>query len=118
MFGLEYPLLFGLPSGKLELSEGRSRCVFPFRTRDEGEAHLADWLQTLRRWTNGTCLRPRDRSLDGNAFREVSRFVHIATAQQGDVIGQKLQGDDADEGLQVFFDLRYDNDVVSQVADA
>lgn len=50
MWGLEYALLFGLPNNKLELIDGRTRCAFPFRTRQEGEAHLDDWTETLCRW--------------------------------------------------------------------
>lgn len=52
MWGLEYELLFGLPKGKLEIIDGRTRLVFPFRTREEGEAHLQAWTETLRRWKN------------------------------------------------------------------
>ena len=50
MWGLEYAYLFGLPNNKLELIDGRSRCVFPFRDRHEAEAHFADWIDTLCRW--------------------------------------------------------------------
>lgn len=52
MWGLEHALLFGLPKNRLELFDGRTRLVFPFRTREEGEAHLEAWTQTLRRWKN------------------------------------------------------------------
>jgi Uma2 family endonuclease len=52
MWELEYALLFGLPNGKLEIIDGRTRLVFPFRTREEGEAHLEAWTETLRRWKN------------------------------------------------------------------
>src|SRR6516162_5689109 len=54
MWGLEYALLFGIPKNKLELIRGRTRLVFPFRTREEGEAHLEAWTETLRRWKNIT----------------------------------------------------------------
>ncbi|HEY7309796.1 MAG TPA: Uma2 family endonuclease [Gemmataceae bacterium] len=52
MWGLEYALLFGLPNNKLELFHGRTRCAFPFLTREEGEAHLEAWTETLCRWKN------------------------------------------------------------------
>lgn len=52
MWGLEYALLFGLPKNKLELFDGRTRLVFPFRAREEGEAHLETWTETLHRWKN------------------------------------------------------------------
>jgi Uma2 family endonuclease len=52
MWGLEHALLFGLPNNKLELVDGRTRLVFAFRTRAEGEAHLQAWTETLRRWKN------------------------------------------------------------------
>jgi hypothetical protein len=50
MWGLEYALLFGVPNNKLELIHGRSRCAFPFLDRQQAEAHLADWVETLCRW--------------------------------------------------------------------
>jgi len=52
MWELEYAMLFGIPKNKLELVRGRTRLVFPFRTREEGEAHLQAWTETLRRWKN------------------------------------------------------------------
>lgn len=52
MWGLENILLFGIPKNKLELDRGRTRLIFPFRTREEGEAHLAAWTETLCRWKN------------------------------------------------------------------
>ncbi len=50
MWGLEYALLFGVPNNKLELIDGRSRCAFPFRSREQAEAHFAEWSDTLRHW--------------------------------------------------------------------
>lgn len=50
MWGLEYLLLFGLPKNKLEVLSGKTRCVFPFLTRTEAEAHFAAWLEHLARW--------------------------------------------------------------------
>src|SRR5579875_484693 len=52
MWGLEYVLLFGIPKNKLELDRGRTRLVFPFREREDGEEHLASWTEALRRWKN------------------------------------------------------------------
>lgn len=49
-FGLEYVMFFGVPSNKLELIDGTSHWRFPFRDRDEAEAHFQHWLDTLRRW--------------------------------------------------------------------
>ena len=37
MFGLEYFLFFGIPNGKTELIDGRSRWVFPFLDRAEAK---------------------------------------------------------------------------------
>lgn len=50
MYGLEYFLFFGIPDGKTELIDGRSRWVFPFFERAEAEAHYELWLETLCRW--------------------------------------------------------------------
>ncbi|HUY36306.1 MAG TPA: Uma2 family endonuclease [Pirellulales bacterium] len=50
MYGLEYALFFGVPENKLELIDGSSRWAFPFSSRDEGEAHFQQWLETFRRW--------------------------------------------------------------------
>ncbi len=50
MWGLEYPLLFGLPENKLELIQGRTYCAFPFLEREQAEAHLLAWRDTLCRW--------------------------------------------------------------------
>jgi hypothetical protein len=41
-------LLFGWE--KLELADGKSRCAFPFSSRELAEFHLAEWTQTLTRW--------------------------------------------------------------------
>src|SRR5262249_35471914 len=48
MWGLEYALLFGWD--KLELDRGRTRCAFPFSSRELAELHLAEWMETLCRW--------------------------------------------------------------------
>src|SRR5712692_7566540 len=48
MWGLEYALLFGWD--KLELDRGRTRCAFPFSSRELAELHLANWTETLCRW--------------------------------------------------------------------
>jgi hypothetical protein len=50
VYGLEYALFFGVPDNKLELIDGTSRWVFPLLSRDEGEAHFQQWLETFRRW--------------------------------------------------------------------
>jgi hypothetical protein len=50
MYGLEYFLYFGIPQGKVELIDGRSRWVFPFIDRGQAEAHFQHWLETLCRW--------------------------------------------------------------------
>ncbi len=50
IYGLEYVMFFGVPSNKLELIRGVSHWRFPFRGRDEAEAHFHEWLETLRRW--------------------------------------------------------------------
>jgi Uma2 family endonuclease len=50
MYGLEYFLFFGIPNGKTELIDGRSRWVFPFLDRSSAEAHYELWLETLCRW--------------------------------------------------------------------
>lgn len=50
MYGLEYFLFFGIPEGKTELIDGRSRWVFPFLDRAAAEAHYQLWLETLCRW--------------------------------------------------------------------
>lgn len=47
---LEYALLFGIPNNKIELIDGRSRCAFPFMSREEAEFHFSRWLQTLTHW--------------------------------------------------------------------
>ena len=49
-WGLEYLLLFGLPENKLEIIDGRTRCVFPFHDRATASAHLGGWLETICRW--------------------------------------------------------------------
>jgi hypothetical protein len=46
--GLEYALLFGWD--KLELVRGKTRCAFPFVTRELAELHLSAWMETLCRW--------------------------------------------------------------------
>ena len=43
---------------------------------------------------------------DGNALGEVARFIDIATAQQGNVIGQELQRHDGYHRLQIVGHLR------------
>jgi len=50
LYGLEYALFFGVPDGKLELIEGKSRWAFPFLSRSEAESHFHHWLETFRRW--------------------------------------------------------------------
>lgn len=50
MWGLEYALLFGIPKNKVEILDGKSRCAFPFLVREEAEAHLTAWAETLGRW--------------------------------------------------------------------
>ncbi len=64
MWGLEYALLFGWD--KLELADGKTRCAFPFLTRELGELHLNEWAQTLARWKGlNSCppIRPTGKSL-------------------------------------------------------
>src|SRR6266545_3637149 len=58
MWDLEYALLFGVPDGKLELSDGHSRCVFPFLDRPTAEAHFTAWTEALCRW-QGVAQPPR-----------------------------------------------------------
>lgn len=41
----------------------------------------------------------RSRLLDGNALRQIPRLVDIATSQQGDVVCQQLQRNDAENRL-------------------
>jgi Uma2 family endonuclease len=48
MWGLEYALLFGWD--KLELVKGKTRCAFPFSTRELAELHFTDWWETLCHW--------------------------------------------------------------------
>jgi Uma2 family endonuclease len=50
MWGLEYALLFGVPKNKPELIDGQTRCAFPFLNREQAEAHLTAWVETLCRW--------------------------------------------------------------------
>jgi hypothetical protein len=50
MYGLEYALFFGVPENKTELLEGGSRWAIPFMSREEGEFHFKEWLETLSRW--------------------------------------------------------------------
>lgn len=50
MWGLEHLLLFGLPENKLEVFDGKTRCVFPFLDRVTAEAHFGAWLENLSRW--------------------------------------------------------------------
>jgi Uma2 family endonuclease len=50
MWALEYALLFGVPNNKWELLKGRFRCACPFLDRATGEAHFAEWTDTLCRW--------------------------------------------------------------------
>lgn len=49
-YGLEYALLFGVPSNKIELWDGAARWGFPFLSRDEAETHFQEWIETIRRW--------------------------------------------------------------------
>jgi hypothetical protein len=62
MYGLEYALFFGIPENKTELFDGRSRWAFPFRSREEGEAHFLDWLETFRRWKQVKSATPIDKN--------------------------------------------------------
>jgi Uma2 family endonuclease len=74
MWGLEYPLLFGLPSNKLELIEGQTRCAFPFLKREQAEAHFSDWIATLCRW-KGLAERPPIRRGTKEWTAEAAGFV-------------------------------------------
>jgi Putative restriction endonuclease len=74
MWGLEYPLLFGLPNNKLELIEGKTRCAFPFRTRSEAEAHLTAWAEKLCQW-KGVITRPVIEKGDKTWSIEAAGFV-------------------------------------------
>src|SRR3989442_3513975 len=51
-------------------------------------------------------------SLDCHALGEIARLIHVAASQEGDVIGQKLQRHDGDQGLQVIRHFRYKDDLV------
>src|SRR5262245_44908914 len=64
MWGLEYPLLFGIPKNKPELIDGRTRCAFTFADRAQSEAHFAAWVEALCRWKGVPTPQPRleDRS--------------------------------------------------------
>lgn len=72
MWGLEYPLLFGLPNNKLELVDGLTRCAFPFLERQQAEAHLADWIETLGRWKGVP--RPKVRKDGEGWYAEAAGF--------------------------------------------
>jgi hypothetical protein len=64
MYGLEYPLFFGVAGNKLELIDGTSRWVFPFLSREEGEAHFHEWLETFRRWKQVDTAMPIHKSAE------------------------------------------------------
>ncbi len=53
----------------------------------------------------------RHASFYRDAFCEVARLVDIASAQHGDVVGQKLQGNDHQYWEQAIGDFRYADDV-------
>src|SRR5262245_49397661 len=72
MWGLEYALLFGWD--KLELADGKTRCAFPFLSRELGELHLAEWTRTLARW-KGLRSPPPIRPSGTNLKVEAEDFV-------------------------------------------
>src|SRR5258708_11703801 len=45
---------------------------------------------------------PEWRLLDGDGFGEVAGFVNVATAGDGDVVGEELQGHDGEDGVNGF----------------
>ena len=51
--------------------------------------------------------------LDGDALGQVPGLVDGAAAEVGDVVAQKLKGDDGDEGLHALRDLWGVNDVLA-----
>ena len=40
--------------------------------------------------------------LNGDAFGEVARFVHVASEGDGDVVSEELEGDDGEDGCKKF----------------
>lgn len=55
--------------------------------------------------------------LHSDRFRQIARLVHVATATDGDIVSEQLQGDDFDQrGKQ--FENRWDvNNVLDEAAD-
>ena len=51
-------------------------------------------------------------SLDGDAFRQIPRLIHIAAAENGGVVGQQLQRHGRHDGLQEFGHGWYADDVI------
>src|SRR3712207_6450679 len=62
-------------------------------------------------------LFPASSLLHGDALGQVAGLVHVAAAQQGDVVGQQLQRHRLQERLQVVRGLGDKDDVVGAVQD-
>lgn len=77
MWGLEYLLLFGVPSNKWELLRSRIRWAFPFRDRDTGEAHFKAWAETLRCWQGGAEPLVRETTTRDGSPRRILRLSGI-----------------------------------------
>jgi len=54
------------------------------------------------------------RLFDGHAFGQISRFVDVAAACHGDVVGDQLQGDAGDDRLEKLLDVRDFDNVVGK----
>ena len=51
---------------------------------------------------------------DRDALGQVARLVHVVPAQQGEVVGQQLQGHRVDHGLQAVGHLRHQDQVAAR----
>ena len=69
----------------------------------------------ITHWRSFICRtnhRAERKSLERNAFRKVSWHIEVVTAEQCDVISQQLERNNSGKRLQVFGNIRYQNQFV------
>ncbi len=72
------------------------------------------WNHGPQRRVQAACLHVLLGLFDGHTFGQISRFVDVAAACHGDVVGDQLQGDAGDDRLEKLLDVRDFDNVVGK----